>query len=267
MAYTAIGSIAEAGDYEFISVGTKGSVGALVSMELDSLNRIKEHQQQRKTAKSCARVRNETVSVFCDKRMSLNTLVSRKDSSVYVQSPRTPRSYDRICEGRRSGKQVFLSSEVESPVDSCRKKGEGYGLRKSRSQGKHRQLGEKAVHARKSVSDLDEETGAGFIWINTPTRSVKKNRQQDECYQTPLMSPGLIRDFDDDDGVDIERGRRLKSGLSVVEVVDLKCRGIANGNNKVNEKNWGLMSAIATRVMRGLSFSRLKPDDSGDLLV
>lgn len=288
MAYRTIGSISEGRDYEFISVGTRGSVGSLVSRELDSLSRLKEHQQQRKSAKSCGRIRTETVSVLCDKRISLNSLVSRKDSidakksSVYVQSPaRTPRrSVDMIYEGRKSDSHSFLSGEVASPADSCRKKGEGHGLQRSRSQGRHRRhlMGEKPVQARKSVSDLNEAETGGFEWMNTPTRSLKKNRHQDNSYfQTgsPLISSGLIRDFhgkergDYDAADDIERGRRLKSGMSLVEVVDLKCGGIANhtNNNKVNEKNWKIMSAIANRVMRGLSFSRLKADELDDFLV
>lgn len=248
MDYTTVSSIAETGDYEFISVGTKGSVGSLVSMELDSLSRIKENQHQRKTAKSCSKLRTETVSLLCDRRMVLKSSPCRKDS----------------INGKKSGKQGFLSGEVGSPADSCKKKGKGLGLQRSRSAGRHQNSGEKAVQARKSASDLDEERGE-FVWINNPGKSVKKNRRQDLYSQTPLMSAGLIGDFDDD--VEIERLRRLKTGFSVVEVVDLKCKGIAgnNNNNKLQEKNRGRMGAIANRVMRGLGFSRLKreePDDS-----
>lgn len=248
MDYTTVSSIAEAEDYEFISVGTKGSVGSLVSMELDSISRIKENQQQRKTAKSCSKLRTETVSVLCDRRMALNSSACRKDS----------------INGKKSGKQGFLSSEVGSPADSCRKKGDILGLQRSRSAGRHRNSGEKAVQARKSASDLDEEREE-FVWINNPGKSIKKNRRQDLYSQTPLISAGLIGDFDDD--VEIERSRGLKTGFSVVEVVDLKCMGIAgNNNNKLQEKKMGRMGAIANRVMRGLGFSRLKPEEPDDSL-
>lgn len=249
MDYTTVSSIAETGDYEFISVGTKGSVGTLVSMELDLLSKNKENRQQRKDAKSCSKIRSETVSVLCDRRMALNSSASRRDS----------------INGKKSGKQGFLPGEVGSPADSCRKKGEGLGLQKSSSVGRHRNSGEKAVKARKSVSDLDEERG-GFVWINNPSMPVKKNRRQDLYSETPLMSAGLIGDFEDD--VEIERNRRLKTGLSVVEVVDLKCKGLAgNNNNKLQEKNWGKMSAIANRVMKGLGFSRLKPEEPDDSFI